>query len=86
LKSDYRATRRAAGRRRGLREKFPALVSWSTKRAVPALRSAHRSYCLRCRSCTESLRLVCLEHALYGNLLFAASLWPFFSHEAVIMW
>jgi hypothetical protein len=33
----------------------------------------------RCRSCTESLRLVCLEHALYGNLLFAASLWPFFS-------
>jgi len=37
LKSDYRATRRAAGRRRGLREKFPALVSWSTKRAFPAL-------------------------------------------------
>jgi membrane protease YdiL (CAAX protease family) len=34
---------------------------------------------------TESLRLVCLEHALYGNLLFATGLWPFFSHEAVIM-
>jgi uncharacterized protein len=34
---------------------------------------------------TESLRLVCLEHALYGNLLFATALWPFFSHEAVIL-
>lgn len=30
---------------------------------------------------TESLRLVCL----YGNLLFATSMWPYFSHEAVIM-
>jgi uncharacterized protein len=34
---------------------------------------------------TRSLRLVCLEHALYGNLLFACGLWPFFSHEALVM-
>lgn len=34
---------------------------------------------------TGSLRLVCLEHALYGNFVFAIGLWPFFSHDAVLM-
>lgn len=34
---------------------------------------------------TNSLRLVCLEHVLYGSLLFATGLWPFFSGESVIL-